>query len=154
MPVKKKKPAVSTGIGIPDSVLARMRQICLALPEAVETSTWGKPHFRVREKIFAGCGEEDGENRVGFKLEKPRAAAVLRRPEFRKSKYGGHLGWVSVNADSIEDWDEIEEMVQESYRLIAPKGLSKLMNAPTNSPAPVSPRRPKRLSPKAKKSSK
>jgi predicted DNA-binding protein (MmcQ/YjbR family) len=122
MPTKKRKSSAAKGR---DSALAKMREICLALPEAVETETWGQPHFRVRKKIFAGCGEEDGENRIGFKLEKLRAALVLHRPEFRKSKYGGHLGWVSVHADAIEDWDEIEEMVRESYRLIAPKTLSK-----------------------------
>ena len=40
--------------------LQKLRRICLALPEAVETETWGKPHFRVNDKIFCGCGEEDG----------------------------------------------------------------------------------------------
>ena len=38
-----------------ETVLNRMREICLALPDTKETMTWGKPHFRVIEKIFAGC---------------------------------------------------------------------------------------------------
>ena len=106
-------------------ILKKMREICLVLPEAVETETWGQPHFRVNDKIFAGCGEEGGESLLGFKLEKVRAALVVLRPGFRPSKYGGHAGWVSVQTESIADWDEIADMVHESYRLIAPKRLSK-----------------------------
>jgi predicted DNA-binding protein (MmcQ/YjbR family) len=33
--------------------LDRVRQICLALPEAAEKETWGEATFRVRDKIFA-----------------------------------------------------------------------------------------------------
>ena len=32
---------------------ARLRQICLALPEATDKEAWGDPTFRVRDKIFA-----------------------------------------------------------------------------------------------------
>jgi predicted DNA-binding protein (MmcQ/YjbR family) len=42
------------------SVLDNMREICLALPDTKETLIWGQPHFRVGEKIFAGCGDEKG----------------------------------------------------------------------------------------------
>ena len=53
--------------------LQKMREICLALPDTKETLTWGSPHFRVGEKIFAGYSEEDGRLSIGFKLEKPHA---------------------------------------------------------------------------------
>lgn len=33
--------------------LARLRKICLALPEATEKVAWGDPTWRVRDKIFA-----------------------------------------------------------------------------------------------------
>ena len=39
-------------------ILNRLRRICLELPDTHETLTWGEPHFRVRDKIFAGFGEE------------------------------------------------------------------------------------------------
>ncbi len=32
-----------------------MRKICLSLPDTKETLTWGEPHFRVGDKIFAGA---------------------------------------------------------------------------------------------------
>ena len=33
--------------------LARLREICLSLPDATEKIAWGDPTFRVRDKIFA-----------------------------------------------------------------------------------------------------
>jgi len=32
--------------------LARLRKLCLALPEAHEVEAWGEPTFRVRNKLF------------------------------------------------------------------------------------------------------
>ena len=35
-------------------MLARIRAVCLALPETAEVEAWGHPTFRVADKIFAG----------------------------------------------------------------------------------------------------
>ena len=104
-----------------DAALAKMRKICLALPDTKETPTWGQPHFRVGEKIFAGCGLEKGSISVGFKLEMDHADAMVKRPGFSRAPYVGHKGWVSVDPEVATDWDELRALIHESYRLIAPK---------------------------------
>ncbi len=40
----------------PDDTLARLRQICLTLPDTKETVAWRHPAFRVGEKMFCGVG--------------------------------------------------------------------------------------------------
>ncbi len=104
-----------------DAALKKMSAICLALPDTKETPTWGQPHFRVGEKIFAGLGEEKGVLTVGFKLEMDHADAMVRRPGFSRAPYVGHKGWVSLDVETVKDWGEVEALVRESYRLIAPK---------------------------------
>ena len=104
-----------------DAALKKMRAICLTLPDTKETPTWGQPHFRVGEKIFSGLGEEKGVLTVGAKLEMDHADAMVRRPGFSRAPYVGHKGWVSIDVGKVKDWDEIEALVHESYRLIAPK---------------------------------
>jgi len=99
--------------------LVKMRAICLALPDTKETLTWGQPHFRVGEKIFAGCGEHTGEVKIGFKLTKPHADAVIHDPRFERAPYVGKHGWVSMDADAVDDWEQVRAMVHESYSLIA-----------------------------------
>lgn len=109
------------------SVLERVRRICLALPDTKETLTWGKPHFRVGEKIFAGCDDEMGKWVVGFKLEPAHAKAILQDLRFWPAPYVGHKGWVSMDLSEVRDWDEVRGLIHESYRLIAPRrSLAKL----------------------------
>lgn len=109
-----------------DDVLARMRAICLPLPEVEESMAHGNPHFKVRGKIFAGCGPEDGVIRFGCKLAMDHAASLIAsHSAVHKAKYVGHKGWITVDAAGIDDWDLVGAWVLESYHLIAPKTLSR-----------------------------
>jgi len=110
---------------MPPTALDRFRKICLELPNTKETITWGEPHYRVGEKIFAGYGEKDGHPSIGFKLEMEHAAILVENdPRFTRAPYVGHKGWVSMDALKIKDWDEVRALVRESYRSIAPKKLA------------------------------
>lgn len=113
-----------------DSILKRLREICLSLPDTTETLTWGEPHFRVCNKIFSGFGEENGKSVVGFKLEMDHADAMIQDPRFKRAPYVGHKGWVSMDATRVQDWDEVRSLILESYRLIAPKKTLAKLEAP------------------------
>jgi predicted DNA-binding protein (MmcQ/YjbR family) len=124
-----------------DTVLKKMREICLSLPDTKETITWGEPHFRVGEKIFAGCGFERGKLTIGFKLEMDHADGIVQDPRFRRARYVGHKGWVSMDATQVKDWREVRSFILESYRLIAPKKAQAKL-------ADTAPPRPGRKKPK------
>ena len=63
---------------VPD---ARLRAICLALPEAAEVETWGDATFRVRGRIFAMIKRGDG--RVSFWCKAPPGSqAILVEADF------------------------------------------------------------------------
>lgn len=104
-----------------DAALKKMRAICLSLPDTKETPTWGEPHFRVGDKIFSGLGEKKGVLSIGFKLELDHADAMVRRPGFARAPYVGHKGWVSMDVTDATDWDEARALIEQSYKLIAPK---------------------------------
>jgi predicted DNA-binding protein (MmcQ/YjbR family) len=113
-----------------DPVLAKIKALVFALPDTKLTMTWGKPHFRVGEKIFCGYGEEHGQAVLGFKLGMAHAQKLVKKPGFWPAPYVGHKGWVSMDASKIRDWDEVRAFLEESYRLIAPKkSLAKLTPA-------------------------
>ena len=42
---------------------------------------------------------------------------------FYRPPYVGHRGWIGVRLDRSPDWDEIAAIVEEAYRLVAPKTL-------------------------------
>src|SRR5688572_28218812 len=125
-----------------DRAYTRIRKICLSLPGTKETITWGQPHFRVGEKIFCGYGEEDGRQVIGFKLERPHADILTSGTDgrFWRAPYVGQHGWVSMEASRIDDWDQVQGFVLESYRLIAPKKNLALLDGAAG-PKPQMPRR-------------
>ena len=109
--------------------LDRLRVICLALPESVETETWGDPTFRVRNKIFAMENSDDGRTSVWCKAP-PGSQMVLvgADPErFFVPPYVGPKGWVGMRLDRRPDWSEVAALVKRSYGLVAPKRLAGLV---------------------------
>jgi predicted DNA-binding protein (MmcQ/YjbR family) len=117
-------------------VIAKLRALCLALPDTTEVEAWGHPTFRVgvgkSAKIFCACGEdEDGDASLGWKCEPDvQHALVASDPRFTIAAYVGKHGWVSFAATGKLDWGFIEAQVAESYRLVAkPKKAAKAAKA-------------------------
>lgn len=120
--------AMQSGVSF-DQVLAKLQSLCLSLPRTKETQTWGKPHFRVGEKIFCGCGEDQGRPRIGLKMEKTDAQQMMKMPGIEKAPYSRpNDGWVSIDPNVFDCWDEIGRLVIDSYRLIAPKRVAALLD--------------------------
>ena len=102
----------------------RLRKLCLALPETEERETWGDVTFRVREKMFAITGY-DAEGVTVKATPEDQAALVAADPRITVASYVGRYGWVSVDLTGDVDWDEVRELVLDSYRLVAPKILAR-----------------------------
>ena len=103
----------------------RVREICLAFPEAVESGGVGNPSFKVRDKIFAM--QHGHEERPSLWVKAPPGAQELlvgaEPARFFRPPYVGHAGWVGAWLDVELDWDELGDMIEESYRMTAPKRL-------------------------------
>ena len=105
--------------------LDRLRRICLALPETTEQLTWeDHPKFRVGNKIFVICSATgDGINVKATKED--QEALVASDPRITVAGYVGRYGWVYVDLKGKGlDWSMVEELIRDSYRLIAPKKLA------------------------------
>lgn len=107
-------------------ILARLRKICLALPDAKETLIWDHPHFRVDKKIFASFSEYKSEWGISLKVGKLMQGVFLDDPRFFRAPYVGKYGWVTLRLDAAPlHWPEIRGLVKESYRLVAPLAKKK-----------------------------
>lgn len=106
------------------AALARLRRICLALPEAEERETWETPTFRVREKIF--CMAMLDPPAIWVKAPRGSQEVLVEAApgRFFRPPYLGHKGWVGVNLTGRPDWGEVAALVRRSYSLIAPRALA------------------------------
>jgi hypothetical protein len=119
---------------MPPSPLSRLRELCLALPEAHEVEAWGEPTFRVRNKLFAMYAAPNNHHGAGRAAVWCKAApgnqALMVRAEPERyfvPPYVGPSGWVGVWLDRRPDWKEVGELMRDSYRLVAPKKLAALL---------------------------
>jgi len=111
-----------------DAIGARLRAICLTLPEAKEELMRRGPSYRVADKIFALERAWNGRLALWCKVP-PGAREIMLEAEparFFIPPYFGAKGWIGVGLDDEADWREIEAFVRRSYRLVAPKRLAKL----------------------------
>ena len=88
------------------------------------------PTFRVRDKIFAMYQDDHhGDGKVAVWCKAPPGAQevmVGADPDrFFKPPYVGSKGWIGVRLDRPVDWEQLADLVEESYRMTAPKRLLK-----------------------------
>jgi predicted DNA-binding protein (MmcQ/YjbR family) len=126
---------VSPPVEIPDDILERVRTLCLALPEVrvrVDASLTRARStaysFEIRRRSFCLLVAREGST------AKPVTLLVLRAdPDEREAllsigypffaSRSGRDRIVVVLTDDT-DWEEIRELVTESYRILAPKKLT------------------------------
>ena len=117
--------------------LDRVRGLCLALPDAHEVEAWGEPTFRVKNKLFAmfaSSANHHGAGRPGLWI---KSAAVTQDMLVRAEPvryfvppYVGKSGWVGAYLDKRPDWEVIDDLLRDAYRLTAPKKLAAKLDAP------------------------
>ncbi|MFO0757135.1 MAG: MmcQ/YjbR family DNA-binding protein [Byssovorax sp.] len=120
-----------------DALHDRLLAITLSLPGAVEDWPWGSIHCKVNGKIFAGWSrDEGGEMVLGIRVDRElQTLLVASDPRFRIAKYVGQYGGVDMRIGPRPDWKEIEHLITESYRILAPKKLVKELDARAAGPA-------------------
>lgn len=118
-----------------DQALAAVRQICLSFPEASERLSHGAPTWFVRDKktIATFTDDHHGDGRLAMWCPAEpgvQEEMVAQEPErFFRPAYVGPQGWLGVCLDNNVDWDEVQAILTDAYRKVAPKTLVKQLEA-------------------------
>lgn len=112
-------------------LLARLREICLPLPECKETLTWGNPTFVAGKKQFAVLDRYHDRWCIAFVTTPEKQAGLLKRTGFFAAPYGAKYGWVCRDAESRLPWKELETLIVDSYRRVALKRMLTALDART-----------------------
>lgn len=124
--VKPERPRRGASSGAGDA-LARVRTICLALPDTHEKEAWGAPTFRVGGRLFAMfVDDHHGDGRLAVWCNAPpvaQEALVAAEPvHFFVPPYVGPQGWVGVRLDTGLGWDVIAQRLEAAHGVTAAKG--------------------------------
>ena len=114
--------------------LARVRAICLALPETSERLSHGGPAFFVRQKkcFVMFLDDHHGDGRLAIWCAAPDGVQpdlVETDPaRFFRPPYVGHLGWLGVQLPGIQD-AELRAICHEAFTTVAPPSVLKMLGA-------------------------
>jgi hypothetical protein len=131
---------------VPREIVEHLRSVCLALPEAYEEPAWVGTRWRIRKRTFAHVlAVEDGSppayaraaattdpvTVLMFRSSGPELDALRNagHPFFAPRWRGDEVGMV---LDAGLDWNEVKELITESYCVQAPKRLVALVDRPTD----------------------
>jgi hypothetical protein len=115
--------------------LEKMRKLCLALPETTERPSHGAPTWFIRDKktFVMFLDDHHGDGRLAIWCAAPAGVQEMLVEEeparFFRPPYVGHRGWLGVRLDVEVDWDEMAGIVEDAYRMVAPKQLIAKLDA-------------------------
>jgi YjbR len=138
-PAARRSARASTPIEVPEDILERVRALCLALPEVTVrvdgslTTTRSTAHsFDIRRRSFCLLVATEGPTGKPVPLLVLRAGPGEREAllsighPFFASRAGRDRIGVLLTDDT--GWKEIRELVTDSYRILAPKKLTALLD--------------------------
>ena len=96
-----------------------VRQLALALPEAVELPHWGNPSFRVRKRIFATLREYEGLAVLKIAAD-DHEVLMQAMPDTFVTNAWSQQGWIGVRMDTI-DTDIFGGLIEGAWSRVAPK---------------------------------
>lgn len=122
-----------------DWLLTKVRELALALPEAEERESHGSPGWRTggkSGKYFAYFADQHhGSENIALIVKASGQDELLALCEqapdtYFKPAYYGASGWIGLilNRPGV-DWDHVAEWLQRSWRSVAPKRLTTLLDA-------------------------
>jgi len=117
----------------PAAVEARLRALCLALPETGERVSHGIPAFDVAGKMFAYFRHNhhgDGMTSVCVKTtgrDEQELLLELDPDTYSRPAYLYPSGWIAVSLAGEADWGLVEARLRTSWKLAAPRKLAGLL---------------------------
>lgn len=136
------KGAVTDYRDVPPSIVRRVRDACAHLPEAYEEQAYEGVRWRIRGNTLAHLvsREREGEpvNYVTFHAAGDELDALVAVGDPFFPGWGAGLVAMALREGST-DWDEVREVLTESYCLLAPKKLIAKLDGYRPDPEPLPP---------------
>jgi predicted DNA-binding protein (MmcQ/YjbR family) len=101
-----------------------IREYCLSFPHATEKLQWGDNLcFKIGGKIFAIMGLDNP--RLCFKCTPEIFAELIEREDIRPAPHVGRYKWVMLDRLDAVRWDELQELIGQSYEMVVAKSPKK-----------------------------
>lgn len=104
-------------------ILQQLAKLCLALPETIQVSQFGQPSFKAGKKTFATLASYNGNLSISTWVGIDQQGMLGFDPRYKIPAYTGTNGWIALDLNNSLDWDEIKQLVLQSYQHFALKRM-------------------------------
>ncbi|MFI7602075.1 MmcQ/YjbR family DNA-binding protein [Actinoplanes sp. NPDC049681] len=131
---------------VPPEILNRLRSICRGLPEAYEEPAWIGVRWRIRQRTIAHVYTADPDRNLYYPRDlvtgEPPIVMTFRVPDddllgltesgfpYFRAAWGRNVAGAFLGDHT--DWNEITDLITDSYREMAPKFLAARIPSPTD----------------------
>ena len=138
----------TSDVPVPEHWVRRVAAIALALPDAYHEEAWVGERCRVRGRTFAhvlrvepgrprayseSIGSDGPHVVLTFRADPEELVAIVRSgPRYFKARWGQDVGGLVI--DGEVDWEEVRELVTDSYCRLAPRKLVTMVDRPPGAP--------------------
>ncbi|MGI5221109.1 MmcQ/YjbR family DNA-binding protein [Nocardia sp. CA-290969] len=106
-----------------------VRTFALSLPETTEQFAWGMPIFRVERRLFLTLPEDETSMAVRCPIVDRDELVIAEPAKFWIAGHEAGNPWVRVRLAALDDQDELQAIVLDSWRLAAPPSLLETLNS-------------------------
>lgn len=103
--------------GYDESVLKKLRSVCVALPGTAETLSWGNPTFKANGKAYAVLDSYKGVACIWFRCAKSKREILLQDAKFFPSPYDKAQQALCRAARDI-DWRQLGDLIRSSFESV------------------------------------
>jgi len=102
-----------------------IRKYCLQFPHATENLQWGDDLcFKIAGRIFVMLGLDNP--RLCLKCTPEMFNELIEREDIRPAPYVGRYKWVMLDRLDAVRWNELRELIRQSYEMVAARTPKKL----------------------------
>jgi len=110
-----------------EALLHTLHEICMEYPGAEEIfeGSVGNPVYKVSGRIYVMPHQLEGSPSIWMKAPPGvQEALVASDPDrYFRPPYVGHNGWVGAWLTDGIDWPEVEDLIDDAWRMTAKKSL-------------------------------
>ncbi|MBD3918408.1 MmcQ/YjbR family DNA-binding protein [Paenibacillus sp. PR3] len=104
--------------------ITEIRELALSMPGAEEVEHWGKPSFRMNNKIFAVI-QDDKKTLTVKTTKEERAFYIQNDPDsYSIPDTFSNLNYMHIKLESAKD-AEVKDCIRDAWGCVAPKKIAK-----------------------------
>lgn len=105
-------------------LVSEVRQIALSLPGTEEVTHWGKPSFRINNKIFTVIQSDMKTITVKTTKEEREMYTTTDPKTFIVPESFSNMNYMHINLETASK-DEVKNLMRSAWGIVAPKKMVK-----------------------------